>query len=79
MVCGPSERLQAAAERVLEVASELFHDRGINSVGVDTLAAEAGVISAKSSTVMTLRASRVVEIHSPASARFSAVVDISQQ
>ncbi|MBC3190016.1 TetR/AcrR family transcriptional regulator [Pseudonocardia sp. C8] len=35
--------LTPRARRVLEVASELFYDRGIHSVGVDTIAAESGV------------------------------------
>lgn len=35
--------LTPRARRILEVASELFYDRGINAVGVDTIAAESGV------------------------------------
>lgn len=31
------------AERIFAAASELFYDRGISAVGVDTIAAEAGV------------------------------------
>lgn len=38
-----TSRLTPAAARVLEVASQLFYDRGIQAVGVDTIAAEAGV------------------------------------
>ncbi|THV41202.1 TetR/AcrR family transcriptional regulator [Glycomyces buryatensis] len=36
-------RLTRAARRVLDTASELFYHQGINSVGVDRIAAEAGV------------------------------------
>lgn len=39
----PAPRLTAGAERILEVASELFYWRGIHAVGVDTIAAESGV------------------------------------
>ncbi|MBE1534928.1 TetR/AcrR family transcriptional regulator [Actinomadura algeriensis] len=35
--------LTPAARRVLEVASELFYERGITSVGMELVAAEAGV------------------------------------
>ncbi|WP_219806394.1 MULTISPECIES: TetR/AcrR family transcriptional regulator [Streptomyces] len=35
--------LTPRARRVLEVASELFYDHGIHTVGVDTIAAESGV------------------------------------
>ncbi|GAA2361415.1 TetR/AcrR family transcriptional regulator [Saccharopolyspora halophila] len=36
-------RLTPRARRILEVSSELFYDRGIHAVGVDTIAAESGV------------------------------------
>lgn len=35
--------LTPSAERILDVASELFYRRGIHAVGVDTIAAESGV------------------------------------
>ncbi|GHF29619.1 TetR family transcriptional regulator [Amycolatopsis deserti] len=35
--------LTPAAERILAVAGKLFYDNGIHAVGVDTIAAEAGV------------------------------------
>jgi AcrR family transcriptional regulator len=37
------ERLTPGAQRILDVASDLFYWRGINAVGVDTIAAESGV------------------------------------
>jgi AcrR family transcriptional regulator len=37
------ERLTPGAQRILDVASELFYWRGINAAGVDTIAAESGV------------------------------------
>ncbi|WP_308259531.1 helix-turn-helix domain-containing protein [Pseudonocardia sp. H11422] len=46
---GPTERpaprvaLTPGARKVLDAASKLFYERGIHSVGVDTIAAEAGV------------------------------------
>lgn len=36
-------RLTPAARRILEVAAELFYERGITAVGVDRIAAESGV------------------------------------
>ncbi|MEU5849252.1 TetR/AcrR family transcriptional regulator [Saccharopolyspora shandongensis] len=36
-------RLTPGAKRILDVAAELFYSRGINAVGVDTIAAESGV------------------------------------
>lgn len=39
----PEEHLTAGAQRILDVAAELFYWRGIHAVGVDTIAAESGV------------------------------------
>lgn len=36
-------RTSAARERILDTASQLFYERGIQTVGVDTVIAEAGV------------------------------------
>ena len=35
--------LTPGAERILDVASQLFYEQGIHSVGVDTIAAESGI------------------------------------
>lgn len=40
---GSQPRLTAGAQRILDVAGELFYWRGIHAVGVDTIAAESGV------------------------------------
>lgn len=39
----PIENLTPGAQKILDVASQLFYDQGIHSVGVDTIAAEAQV------------------------------------
>lgn len=40
---GQERSLTPGAQRILDVASELFYWRGIHAVGVDTVAAESGV------------------------------------
>lgn len=40
---GQSDRLTPGAQRILDVASELFYRHGLHAVGVDTIAAESGV------------------------------------
>jgi AcrR family transcriptional regulator len=42
-VDGGATRLTPAARRILDVAAELFYERGIHAVGVDTIAAESGI------------------------------------
>lgn len=39
----PEQPLTPGAQRILDVASELFYWHGIHAVGVDTIAAESGV------------------------------------
>ncbi len=39
----PASPLTPSAQRILDVASELFYAHGIHAVGVDTIAAESGV------------------------------------
>lgn len=40
---GQGDRLTPGAQRILDVASELFYRQGLHAVGVDTIAAESGV------------------------------------
>ncbi|MFD2421804.1 TetR/AcrR family transcriptional regulator [Amycolatopsis pigmentata] len=40
---GPEQPLTPGAQRILDVASELFYWHGIHATGVDTIAAESGV------------------------------------
>lgn len=42
-VTAQEQHLTPGAQRILDVASELFYWRGIHTVGVDTIAAESGV------------------------------------
>nr|WP_051070248.1 TetR/AcrR family transcriptional regulator [Actinopolyspora halophila] len=39
----PEQPLTPGAQRILDVASELFYRHGIHAIGVDTIAAESGV------------------------------------